>query len=79
MVQRAVCRHGLAQNMGFVEYIVRPYMSEFWAGRGLVRGRRVQCSALWSWFDEIVLISNNMSIQSRAKVDKIHPQESKYF
>ena len=27
----------------------------------------------------IVLISNNTSVQSRAKVDKIHPHESKYF
>ena len=49
------------------------------AGRGLIRKRKVQCSALWSWFDELVLISNNMSVQSRAKFDKIHPHESNYF
>ena len=78
-MQRAVYRHNLARNMGLVEYVVCPYMSEFWAGRGLIRKRKVQCSALWSWFDELVLISNNMSVQSRAKFDKIHPPESKYF
>ena len=31
--------------------IIRPYMNRFYAGRGLTRKRKVQCSALWSSFE----------------------------
>ena len=78
-MQRSVYRHNLAQNKGLRADAFRPYMSKFWAARGLIRKRKVQCRALWSWFKEIVLICNNTSVQSRAKVDKIHLHESKYF
>ena len=73
-MQRAAYRHNLARNMGLGNYVVCPYMSRFWAGRGLIRKRKVQCSPLWSWLNEIVLISDNTSVQSRDKIDKIHSQ-----
>ena len=44
-------------------------MSRFWAGLGLIRKRKVQCGALFSWFNEIVLISNNMSVQVHENVE----------
>ena len=73
-MQRAVYRHDLARNMGLRADVVCPYTSKFWAGRGLIRKMKVQCSPLCSWFKEIVLICNNTSVQSREKVDKMHSQ-----
>ena len=32
-------------------YVVCPYMNRFYAGRGLIRKRKVQCTALWSSFE----------------------------
>ena len=37
------CNHG--------DTFFRPYMNRFYAGRGLIRKRKVQCSALWSSFE----------------------------
>ena len=73
-MQRSVYRHNLARNMGFRADVVCLYMSKFWAGRGLIRKMKVQCSPLCSWFKEIVLICNNTSVQRREKIDKIHSQ-----
>ena len=61
-MQRAVYRHNLARNMGVGFFIFRTNMSRFWAGLGFIRKRKVQCGAVCSWFNEIVLISNDMSI-----------------
>ena len=73
-MQRATYRHNLTRNMGLRADVVCPYTSKFWAGRGLIRKMKVQCSPLCSWFKEIVLICNNTSVQSREKIDKMHSQ-----